>query len=171
MIQSLYSIDESVRLLLFAAMLSLWISPWFLVIFFHGDLRIDYKLLCEHTECLNANQEAGQSADEPDGQHVGRVADESVGRSADDRNVGMPDIFRFWQLYVLFAITGIVTGAASCFMQNTPQIVESISSDSVHNDENSKVSTTLVAIVSRGTTCCKRPCRLRLPISSMFQSS
>lgn len=55
-----------------------------------------------------------------------------------------------YDIYSFFAITGIVTGTACCFMNNAPQIVESASSDALHDNENSTISTSLVAIISFG---------------------
>ena len=131
MVQTMYSLGVHLRYALFAVVIVLWLFPWILALFFHGDRRINYQNLRQHTEQLNVNRPSDPLSD-------------------DQPEVGMPDIFRYWQLYTLFTVTAIITGAASCFTNNIPQIIESASSDAVHDNENSNISTSLVAIFSFG---------------------
>ena len=72
--------------------------------------------------------------------------DKNVGANSID--VGMPGIFRFWQLYVLYAICICVSGAWVTFIDNTPQIIEAASSSAEIDDENGAVSNSLIVITS-----------------------
>ena len=139
MVQAIYEFDTKTRYILFGVTMLLWLCPWILALFFHGDRIINYKQFCERIASLKVNEIPNNSEDR------------NFGSKQED--VGMPDIFRYWQLYVLYIITAVVAGTAVTFMDNTPQIVESASSDALHDIENSKISTSIVAIVSFGSFC------------------
>ena len=139
MVQAIYEFDTKTRYILFGVTMFLWLCPWILALFFHGDRTINYKRFCELSASLNVNEIPNNSDD----------------RNVDSKqeDVGMPDIFSYWQLYVLYIIAGVVSGNAITFMDNTPQIVESASSDAVHDIENNTASTSVVAIISFGSFC------------------
>eukprot|EP01084_Bolivina_argentea_P286077 490687_1 len=136
-IQTVYSFNIYIRYTLFIITCILWISPWFLALYCHGNIKIDYENTCEQIKSLTINTDYHSN---------NKAIDDTI-------NVGMPQIFGYWQLYLLYMINGIVAGTAVSYISNISQIIESASSTVVYDNENNGISTSLVAITSFGSFC------------------
>jgi len=81
----------------------------------------------------------------------GDALDTDTNSESNSIDVGMPGIFRYWEFYVLYSICLCAAGSWITFTDNTPQIIESASSNALHDYENNDVSTSMVAITSFGS--------------------
>ena len=152
---TVYDVNAQIRYILFAVLLCLWLCPWILALCFHGDRWIDFRRFgsfgIADSESLNMNLLSDHSANRNHSADDG--ANDDHHRDSNDQSIGMPDIFRYWQLYAMYVIIGSVNGTAICFIDNLAQIIESASSDAVHDIENNHITTSLLAIVSFGSFC------------------
>lgn len=82
MVQTLYPFGVDVRYVMFAVALTVWILPWMLALFFHGDRKIE----AVRTESFYIDVSSSSSGD-----------DTQLEVNTDE--IGMPAIFRYWQLY------------------------------------------------------------------------
>ena len=144
MVQSLYSFTMSMQYILFGITMLLWLSPSVLACFCHGDRTITEPITNMMTVPMTeTNSLIINALDDTNEDIASDIHDIST-------DVGMPDIFKYWQFYALFYIKGAVSGAIVTFMDNSPQIIEAASSTSIDDIENSDISTALLAIISFG---------------------
>ena len=65
-------------------------------------------------------------------------------------DIGMPEIFKIFDFWLMWIPFIIVTGSGLTFIANVSQIVESAMSDSNHDKTNESIVTSLVTIISIG---------------------
>mmetsp|Transcript_8939 Transcript_8939/g.14609 ORF Transcript_8939/g.14609 Transcript_8939/m.14609 type:complete len:288 (+) Transcript_8939:2-865(+) len=110
----------------------LWLSMWIFSLCFYGPVRVE----------INPQQ---QSLTVQDDMNASNVIDTR------DINVGMPQVFRYQEFWLLYAIFFIITGCGLLWLNNISQIVEAASEHSDSDDNaNDLVATALVTASSIG---------------------